>query len=124
MFESLFSDAAGNLRRDLIWLYSLLGAANLLGWVWALVAFRGSPTLFGTALLAYSFGIRHAMDADHIVAIDSVTRKLMQQGKRPIRGKLGRFVCRLQGQARRGRRTGPLSRCLILISINATQSQI
>jgi high-affinity nickel-transport protein len=38
----------------------------------------------GTALLAYSFGLRHAVDADHIAAIDNVTRKLMQEGKRPV----------------------------------------
>ncbi|HIJ39041.1 MAG TPA: HoxN/HupN/NixA family nickel/cobalt transporter, partial [Rhodospirillaceae bacterium] len=36
------------------------------------------------ALLAYSFGLRHAVDADHIAAIDNVTRKLMQEGKRPV----------------------------------------
>ena len=34
--------------------------------------------------LAYGFGLRHAVDADHIAAIDNVTRKLMQQNKRPI----------------------------------------
>jgi high-affinity nickel-transport protein len=37
-----------------------------------------------TALIAYAFGLRHAVDADHIAAIDNVTRKLMQEGKRPI----------------------------------------
>ncbi len=41
------------------------------------------PLLLGTALLAYSFGLRHAVDA-HIAAIDNVTRKLMQEGKRPV----------------------------------------
>jgi len=35
-------------------------------------------------LLAYTFGLRHAVDADHIAAIDNVTRKLMQQGQRPV----------------------------------------
>jgi nickel/cobalt transporter (NiCoT) family protein len=40
--------------------------------------------LLATALIAYGFGLRHAVDADHIAAIDNVTRKLMQQGKRPI----------------------------------------
>jgi high-affinity nickel-transport protein len=40
--------------------------------------------LLGTALLAYTFGLRHAVDADHISAIDNVTRKLMQEGKRPV----------------------------------------
>jgi high-affinity nickel-transport protein len=45
---------------------------------------RDHPVLLGTALLAYSFGLRHAVDADHIAAIDNVTRKLMRDGKRPI----------------------------------------
>jgi nickel/cobalt transporter (NiCoT) family protein len=40
--------------------------------------------LLGTALLAYGFGLRHAVDADHIAAIDNVTRKLMQDGQRPV----------------------------------------
>jgi high-affinity nickel-transport protein len=38
----------------------------------------------GTAALAYSFGLRHAFEADHIAAIDNVTRKLMQEGRRPV----------------------------------------
>ena len=48
------------------------------------MAFRHFPVLLGTAFLAYSFGLRHAVDADHIAAIDNVTRKLMQEGKRPV----------------------------------------
>ena len=59
-------------------------AANAAAWAWALVAFHGYPLLLGTALLAYTFGLRHAVDADHIAAIDNVTRKLMQEGKRPV----------------------------------------
>ena len=62
----------------------LLVASNVIAWFWAFVAFRDSPLLIGTAALAYSFGLRHALDADHIAAIDNVTRKLMQQGERPI----------------------------------------
>jgi high-affinity nickel-transport protein len=34
--------------------------------------------------LAYTFGLRHALDADHIAAIDNVTRKLVQEGDRPV----------------------------------------
>jgi high-affinity nickel-transport protein len=48
------------------------------------MAFAGHPALLGTAFLAYSLGLRHAVDADHIAAIDNVTRKLMQAGKRPV----------------------------------------
>lgn len=62
-------------------LYTLLIGFNLLAWVWAVIAFHHYPVLLGTAFLAYSFGLRHAVDADHIAAIDNVTRKLMHQRK-------------------------------------------
>jgi len=42
------------------------------------------PALAGLAALAYTFGLRHAFDADHIAAIDNTTRKLLQDGKRPL----------------------------------------
>ncbi len=87
MFRSiqhLFDDHAHGLRGRLAGLYTLLIVANLLAWAWALYTFRHQPVMIGTALLAYSFGLRHAVDADHIAAIDNVTRKLMQDGKRPI----------------------------------------
>jgi nickel/cobalt transporter (NiCoT) family protein len=38
----------------------------------------------GTGLTAYTLGMRHAFDADHIAAIDNTTRKLMSDGKRPL----------------------------------------
>jgi high-affinity nickel-transport protein len=38
----------------------------------------------GVAILAYTFGLRHAFDADHIAAIDNTTRKFMNEGKRPL----------------------------------------
>jgi high-affinity nickel-transport protein len=38
----------------------------------------------GTGILAYTLGMRHAFDADHISAIDNTTRKLMAEGKRPL----------------------------------------
>jgi high-affinity nickel-transport protein len=72
------------LRGKVIGIYGILFAFNVAAWLWAIVAFRHYPLLLGTALLAYSFGLRHAVDADHIAAIDNVTRKLMQEGKRPV----------------------------------------
>jgi len=39
---------------------------------------------FGTGILAYTLGMRHAFDADHIAAIDNTTRKLIQDGERPL----------------------------------------
>ncbi len=80
----LFSDGGASLRARIIGLYILLIGANVAAWFWALTAFRNYPILLGTAMLAYSFGLRHAFDADHIAAIDNVTRKLMQEGKRPV----------------------------------------
>lgn len=57
--------------------------ANLLAWGWAWHTFSGSTALMAASLLAWCYGLRHAVDADHIAAIDTVTRKMMQQGKRP-----------------------------------------
>lgn len=74
----------GSFRKQVIGFYGFLGAINLGGWTWAFIAFRDNPVLLGTALMAYTFGLRHAADADHIAAIDNVTRKLMQEGKRPM----------------------------------------
>jgi high-affinity nickel-transport protein len=81
---SLFDDGADHLRGRIVAIYGILFAFNIAVWVWAGIAFHHYPVLLGTALLAYSFGLRHAVDADHIAAIDNVTRKLMQDGKRPV----------------------------------------
>ena len=72
------------LRNRVIGIYGLLSCFNLGAWIWAFLAFHDKPVLLATAFLAYTFGLRHAVDADHIAAIDNVTRKLMQEGKRPL----------------------------------------
>ncbi len=82
--QGVFDERATSLRRPVIGIYALLILGNLAAWAWAWAAFRAQPVLLGTALLAYGFGLRHAVDADHIAAIDNVTRKLMQEGKRPV----------------------------------------
>jgi nickel/cobalt transporter (NiCoT) family protein len=84
MVSHLFDDGMDRMRNKIVGIYVLLIAANIAAWVWAWLAFRDSPLLLGTTFLAYSFGLRHAFDADHIAAIDNVTRKLMQEGKRPV----------------------------------------
>lgn len=76
--------AAGGSRRRVIAIYCLLALFNIGAWVWAFIAFHAHPLLLSTGLLAYGFGLRHAVDADHIAAIDNVTRKLMQDGQRPV----------------------------------------
>ena len=53
---------------------------------WGLFVYYSSryPALAGLGVLAYTFGLRHAFDADHIAAIDNTTRKMLSQGKRPL----------------------------------------
>lgn len=67
----------------LVLLFGGLIAANVAAWAWAFAAFGDRPTVMATALLAWVFGLRHAVDADHIAAIDNVVRKLMQAGDTP-----------------------------------------
>jgi high-affinity nickel-transport protein len=84
LLMSVIKDGPASTKAKVGALYALLLGFNLAAWCWAFVAFHRFPVLLGTAFLAYSFGLRHAVDADHIAAIDNVTRKLMQQGKRPV----------------------------------------
>ena len=75
-------------------IFAMFGFIALLHILGALLMWRATSghyqlsngTLFGwgTAALAYTLGMRHAFDADHISAIDNTTRKLMSEGKRPL----------------------------------------
>src|SRR3989440_6401825 len=57
---------------------------HVLGWgLYAWYA-ASNPALAGLGVLAYTFGLRHAFDADHIAAIDNTTRSFLQRGKRPL----------------------------------------
>lgn len=80
----VFSDSSRDVRSKVIGIYVFLISVNILIWLVALISFSGSLLLLGTAVAAYTFGLRHAVDADHISAIDNVTRKLMQENKRPV----------------------------------------
>ncbi len=68
-------------RRKSATVFALLVCANIAIWIWAWLSFAGRPSLLGTAVLAYMFGIRHAFDPDHIPAIDNGVRKLLQENK-------------------------------------------
>jgi high-affinity nickel-transport protein len=64
---------------------------HVLGWGMLAAAVSGHYHIaagelfgFGTGILAYTLGMRHAFDADHIAAIDNTTRKLVSDGKRPL----------------------------------------
>ena len=77
-------DGSENVKAKVVAMYAVLLGATAVAWMLAFAAFATRPLLLGTALIAYTFGLRHAVDADHISAIDNVTRKLMQSGKRPV----------------------------------------
>ncbi|MGV7212273.1 HoxN/HupN/NixA family nickel/cobalt transporter [Bradyrhizobium sp. UFLA05-112] len=64
-------------------LFAGLILANIAAWSWAFALFADRPAVMATALLAWVFGLRHAVDADHIAAIDNVVRKLMHAGDTP-----------------------------------------
>ncbi len=66
-------------------LFGSVAVLHVIGWgmMLLLVAPR-YPVMLGLGGLAYAFGLRHAFDADHISAIDNTTRKLLQEGKKPL----------------------------------------
>lgn len=73
-----------DLRRRLVAIYAVLIGFNLVVWAALLLSSAKYGLLLGLAPVAYGFGLRHAVDPDHIAAIDNATRKLMQDGKRPV----------------------------------------
>lgn len=83
-FSTILNDQSRNVKRKVATIYTFLVIVNLIVWMLALLTFHNYPLLIGTSVLAYTFGLRHAVDADHIAAIDNVTRKLMQENKRPV----------------------------------------
>jgi high-affinity nickel-transport protein len=78
-------------RARLAWMGAVVLSLNVIGWFLLAVALGGhlhhsqaKAFGFGTGVLAYTLGMRHAFDADHIAAIDNTTRKLVGEGKRPL----------------------------------------
>jgi high-affinity nickel-transport protein len=72
------------LKIKITGVFALVVVFNIAAWSLALLLFGHDSLLMTSAGLAFSLGLRHAVDADHIVAIDNVTRKLMQAGKKPV----------------------------------------
>ncbi|OAA71840.1 high affinity nickel transport protein nic1 [Akanthomyces lecanii RCEF 1005] len=62
---------------------SSLVLVNALVWAACAVVLHFHPKLISPAALSYSLGLRHALDADHISAIDLMTRRLIASGQRP-----------------------------------------
>ncbi len=71
-------------RRRLLALGGIIAAIHGAGLAALLTYAARDPAFAALGGLAYSFGLRHAFDADHISAVDNVTRKLLQQRRRPV----------------------------------------
>jgi high-affinity nickel-transport protein len=80
----VFSDETPGVRPKVIGVYILLISVNLALWGAALATASQYPAFLALAVVAYALGLRHAVDADHIAAIDNVTRKLLQEKKKPV----------------------------------------
>ena len=66
-------------------MYAVIAALHVAGWgLFLYYGHRAGPVYAGAGGLAYSFGLRHAFDADHLAAVDDTTRFLMSRGKRPL----------------------------------------
>ena len=70
-------------RQRLAGFFGGVGLLHVAGWGLLLMYGASHPGFLALGGLAYTFGLRHAFDADHIAAIDNTTRKLLQSGRRP-----------------------------------------
>jgi high-affinity nickel-transport protein len=83
-FSPRFAGDGRAVRRNAVTLMTLLSCIAMFLWVLTLLAFTGNRSLLALAGLAFVFGLRHAMDADHIAAIDSITRRLLYEGRQRV----------------------------------------
>src|SRR6476620_3820995 len=90
--RSFWASLDSGQRRTVLMMATVVAGLHLVGFgvLYALVVpehyqlgSAGALTL-GIGVTAYTLGMRHAFDADHIAAIDNATRKLMSEGKRPL----------------------------------------
>jgi len=77
-------DAKAVVPARLTLIYLIIVAGNIVSWLAASALFSGEPMLMSAAVLAYILGLRHAVDADHIAAIDNVVRRLVQSGRKSL----------------------------------------
>lgn len=75
---------SGQTKEKIIGILIFLALCNIFVWVLTFFMSTQYPILIGLVTLAYGLGLRHAVDADHIAAIDNTTRKLMQEGQKPV----------------------------------------
>ncbi len=84
VMQTLSDAFDGGERRRLGAFFAGVVGLHILGFGLLFTYGIGHPAFLGLGGLAYTFGLRHAFDADHISAIDNTTRKLLQEGRKPI----------------------------------------
>ncbi|KAI1187409.1 NicO-domain-containing protein [Nemania serpens] len=72
------------LPTPVLYVILLLLVVNAVVWATVAIVLHFNPALVGAAVLSYTLGLRHALDADHIAAIDLMTRRLIASGQRPV----------------------------------------
>jgi nickel/cobalt transporter (NiCoT) family protein len=83
-FVRFLQSVPPDVKRRLVGIVVILLIFNIGIWFYTFFSSLSHPVLLGLVTLAYGLGLRHAVDVDHIAAIDNVTRKLMQDGQKPI----------------------------------------
>ena len=83
MAQKPSTSLSSNEKIKIAIIFTVLIAITAFGFSAAFVIGKIAVVLAGLGIVAYVFGLRHGVDADHIAAIDNTTRKLMQEGKRP-----------------------------------------
>lgn len=83
-YISLLDKSSPEFKRRFFVIIGSILVVNIGLWIIAVATNIIYPFLLGLIILAYGLGLRHAVDADHIAAIDNTTRKLMSEGKKPL----------------------------------------
>lgn len=82
--RTVHHNASVDLRKRLLRTLGFLSFFHAVVALFGVIIWQHYPSFLGLVILAYGLGLRHAVDIDHIAAIDNTTRKLMQEGKRPV----------------------------------------
>src|SRR4029077_16293625 len=85
VFRSWRTTSMTSVSWRLTGLFGSVALLHLAGWgIMLLLVAPRFPVMLGLGGVACAYGLRHAFDADHISAIDNTTRKLLQEGKKPL----------------------------------------
>lgn len=82
--QLFWKESSQQVRKRILIIFSILLFLNITVWISGFLFSHIHPLLLGLIAIAYGLGLRHAVDADHIAAIDNTTRKLMLDNKKPV----------------------------------------